>query len=294
MKKEEDEEVQAMRECIENAFWYRSLPGGLFTGSLAMLALQTRKIKTKTRFGGLPIVLGFGSMGYILGKFSFILSNQCMDIFLKKAPESPISLNVRQQRETELVVDEERFMDILEQINVDQMSEKEHQILEDCNDVAFYSYSLPLSSLSGGGVYYSLKQGLLKESRIFTSFPRVPKTVCGTLLGYILGQYLYVKRGDCPRRFLTYDEDGQIAQLLRRGVEEKRRLEEERGENKRILEKGEEEIYKRDSNFVQHNPQTSIQNKQDYILPGEDSSLAIESIIRDSWTNSLDPLFKPV
>ena len=63
-------------------------------------------------------------------------------------------------------------------------------------------------------------------------------------------------------RFLTYDEDGQIAQLLRRGVEEKRRLEEERGENKRILEKGEEENYKRDSNFVQHNPQTSIQNKQ--------------------------------
>ena len=25
-------EVQAMRECIDNAFWYRSMPGGLFTG----------------------------------------------------------------------------------------------------------------------------------------------------------------------------------------------------------------------------------------------------------------------
>ena len=58
-----------------------------------------------------------------------------------------------------------------------------------------------------------------------------------------------------------YDEDGQIAQLLRRGAEEKRRLEEE-GENKRILGKGEEENYKGDSNFVQDNPQSSIHNKQ--------------------------------
>ena len=58
-----------------------------------------------------------------------------------------------------------------------------------------------------------------------------------------------------------YDEDGQIAQLLRRGAEEKRRLEEE-GENKRILEKGEKENYKGDSNFVQDNPQSSTQNKQ--------------------------------
>ena len=63
-------------------------------------------------------------------------------------------------------------------------------------------------------------------------------------------------------RFLTYDGDGQIAQLLKRGVEEKRRLEEERGENKRILEKGEEDNYKRESNFVEPNQQSSIQNKQ--------------------------------
>ena len=29
-----------MRECIENAFWYRSLPGGLFTGILLHLDLM--------------------------------------------------------------------------------------------------------------------------------------------------------------------------------------------------------------------------------------------------------------
>jgi len=268
------EERLAAKQCIEEAFWNRSLPMAISAGSLAFLATKMGKFQSKSRFGSWPIVVGFGSLGYVVGKFSYITSEKCMDIFLEKAPQSSISENVRERREANAEMDVDlpyRFMDIMENLDVDQITEKEEQILEDCNSVAFYRYSLPLSAALSGAAYFSMKGKLLTESRILASFPRLPKSLLGSVLGYILGQYLYVKSGDCPLRFQKYDAEGQISRLLRG-----------------------EELDEPVCQSCQTQGSLDVSDFQDYVLPmPESGDRDLEARIRATWTNSFQPYVKP-
>jgi len=268
-----------MRECINEAFWFRSVPAGILSGSLAIWALKTGKLKMKSRFGGIwPVVAGFGSLGYICGKISYIIGEQCMDIFLKKAPDSSISSIVRRRREEE--GDGElpnRFMDIIgrHQINDDEMSDVEHGILEDCNSVAFYRYSLPLSLLSGGSMYLAMKKNLLSESKLMQAFPKLPKISVGLLIGYIAGQYYYVKSADCPRRFLRFNPEGSISTMLR-------------GDSGYFCE----ECARKEQDYAQQYSFDS-DGSEDYIFPSADVVLELEEGIKTSWTNSFDPDLRP-
>jgi len=265
-----------MHECIDEAFWNRSLPSAFVSGSLGLWAVKSGRINPKSRFVAFPIVLGFGSLGYMFGKFSFIASDKCMDIFLKRAPTSIISENVRIRREAEGGWDSNlpnRFMDVLDHLDDSKISNKENQILEDCNTVAFWRYSLPISAGLAGSIYLAVKSKVLKESRYLTSFPYLPKMVFGSCLGYIIGQYLYVKSADCPRRIQKYDPEGHIAGLLR-------------GE---VPPATEEEGYCQGC----QSEQVFYGETEEYVLPQTDASADLELGLRQAWDNKLDKSFVP-
>jgi len=281
MKKETkstEQEKAAMMECIEEAFWSRSVPAGILSGSLALWALKTGKLKMKSRFGGIwPAVAGFGSLGYILGKISYIVGEQCMDIFLEKAPESSISYNVRRRREEEGDIElPNRFMDILHQVHDDEMSDVELGILDDCNNVAFYRYSLPLSILSGGAMFLAMKKNLLNESKLIQSFPKLPKISVGLLVGYLAGQYYYVKSADCARRFQRFNPDGNISMLLR-------------GDSGYYCE----ECARSEENHVQQYSFGSSSTTEGYLFPPTDILMELEEGIKANWSNSFDPQLRP-
>ena len=46
-----------------------------------------------------------------------------------------------------------------------------------------------------------MQRGLIPASRRFTRFPRLPKVLAGSCLGYFVGQYLYVYSADCTDRY---------------------------------------------------------------------------------------------
>jgi hypothetical protein len=106
------------------------------------------------------------------------------------------------------------FADVLEDLDFETISEKEKSIMRDCNSIAFWSYSLPLSMLTAGAVFASMKAEFVRGSRWSTAYPRLPKMVVGGVLGYIAGQWIYVYTRDCPSRFIQYAPEGEIARRL--------------------------------------------------------------------------------
>jgi len=72
-----------MRECVYEAFWYRSLPLASVTGVCVKLGVSSGKIR-HTRYGSWPIVLGAGSMAYIVGKLSYIFGENCARKFVEQ------------------------------------------------------------------------------------------------------------------------------------------------------------------------------------------------------------------
>ena len=156
------------------------------------------KIKSKSRLSAIPIVLGFGSLGYIAGKFTYIFSDHCKNIFLSQAPDSIVSERIVKEREENEEELPNKFMNILG--DIDLVTEKETLILDDCNKVAFYRFSLPLSTMLGVSMYLSVRQGILKESKLMPAYPRFPKTFLGIFVGYIVGQWMYTQSMDCAKR----------------------------------------------------------------------------------------------
>lgn len=226
------EERDAIRECLNEAFWKRSLPGGALSVAVSLWAVKHGHIKTTWRFGAWPIVIGMGSLGYLIGKLSYILGYDCQDIFLEKAPDSPISEHVRERREEKDPNLPYIFQDILTELDENELSDIERVILVNCSDVALYRYAVPMSIFSGASVYASLHFNALKPSKFITSYPRMPKTFTGVVLGYMLGRIMYAHSGDCPNRFLKYDYNGKISSILRKSPTNTKKHSEGRFEEK--------------------------------------------------------------
>ena len=202
-----EDERKVMRECVREAFWYRSLPASAFTGLCVNYAIKTGRIKTSPRFGGWPIILGASSMAYFVSKLSYIFGKNCTNKFLTDAPDSEISVQIRKNRESDKETwktehDEQlnKFSDILDKIDFDTLSEKEKKIITDCNSTAFWQFSLPLMLSFSGSIYLAIKKGFLGPSKWNTTFPKSPKMIVGASVGYIAGQYLYVFSKDCSNR----------------------------------------------------------------------------------------------
>jgi hypothetical protein len=246
------------------------------TGSAVYWAIRAGKLKPNPRLGAWTQVAGFGSLAYVLGKISYIVGQNCMDIFLEQAPNIVVSERVRRRRNiseddkyllaaNSSAVTRQRFADILEYVNPEDMTEKEVAILDDCDSVAFYQYSLPLAAAGGGTVYAAIEKGWLAPGRRFPRLPRLPRVLAGSSQGFLAGQYLYIYTSDCTDRFQQYDPEGNIARLLRAGYirEQKQVLEEE----ERIVE------------------------PQGYYLPGEEKKTLRQNIEKE-WGESCT-LLKP-
>ena len=97
------------------------------------------------------------------------------------------------------------------------LTDKEKTILNDCNSTAFWFYSVPLMICFPSMVFIALKKGLLAPSKIFRKFPFAPKLSLGLATGYVTGQFLYVKSGDCSEKFERQAPDSQMAKIWRKG-----------------------------------------------------------------------------
>jgi len=224
-----DEERLVIRECIKEAFWYRSLPLGVVTCIGVQLGVKSGKIPS-TKYGAWPIVVGAGSCAYVLGKLSYIFGDNCSRKFLERAPNSEITAHLRLNNDQKPLLGdvvkksnswpslEERnlgFADILEGFDFSRISDVEKSIMNDCNSTAFWKYSLPMAVIISGAIYSAIKAGLLNSSKRVTTFPRLPKMLIGGSLGYIAGQWLYVYSRDCTNRFINFAPEGEIARRLR-------------------------------------------------------------------------------
>lgn len=108
------------------------------------------------------------------------------------------------------------------------LSKKENEILNDCTNCGNYFFSLPLSILCGSLMFGAQKKGWISDLNTTKSkwINKLPKflfrnrTFHGILLGYILGQIIYINSSDCEERFLKDDPDGVVARIIRQRRDE--------------------------------------------------------------------------
>ena len=91
-----EEEQRVMDSCKNESFWYRSVPASGFLALLAHMGVTNGTLKPHTKWGSKPKVILGATIGYFLGKFSFV--NACADKFLVEAPDSHIADMIRIRR----------------------------------------------------------------------------------------------------------------------------------------------------------------------------------------------------
>ena len=213
-----DEDRAVMRECISEAMMYRSVPAAMFTG------LHVRYFIRKHNFwlNGWPVVLGASCLAWFAGKLSYIHGKHCQDKFLEKAPNSKITAQILAVREEERIHSEEhgkkKMLDLKqEDVVLGSLTDKEKTILNDCNSTAFWFYSVPLMICFSSLIFIAQKKSLLAPSKIFKKFPFAPKMSVAIASGYVTGQWLYMKSGDCSERFEKFAPNSQMAKIWRNG-----------------------------------------------------------------------------
>ena len=214
-----EEDRAVMRDCITEAVIYRSVPAAVFTG------LHVKYFIRKTNFwlNGWPVVVGASCLAWFAGKLSYIHGRHCQDKFIEKAPNSRITAQILAAREEEKIHSEEHRrknkLDLTQEdlVVFGSLTDKEKTILNDCNSTAFWFYSIPLMICFPSLVFIGLKKGLLAPSKIFRKFPFAPKLSLGIATGYVTGQWLYMKSGDCSEKFERLAPDSQMAKIWRNG-----------------------------------------------------------------------------
>ncbi len=126
--------------------------------------------------------------------------------------------NKKKQLKEETEDDDEIRITTDEEDIVVRLSQKEQRILEDCRKVSVYYFSLPTATVLASLAYHAQSRGVLKESKRFSRPPlsRAPKTLAFSLLGYALGQVLYMYSSDCAERFLQQAPHGEMARVIRK------------------------------------------------------------------------------
>jgi len=214
-----DSERAVVRACIEEAFWRRSLPSAVVTMAAVSWHLKRRPVPPSKVMAG-TVVVGASSLAYFLGKLSYILGDNCMEKFIKQAPESEITVGVLKNREEKQRLASEKghnlplFKDLLEHVDMDTMSLNEQSVIVECNRVAFWKFSLPCMIASSGLTLFMFKTGFL-QVRSSASYPRLPKLFLAALVGYTGGQVLYAYSQDCSRRLLIKAPEGDAAKRIR-------------------------------------------------------------------------------
>ena len=96
MPKLSDEEQRVMASCQSESFWFRSIPASGFLAFLAHMGVSNGTLKPHSRWGSRPKVILGATVGYFIGKFSYV--NACADKFLVEAPDSHIADVIRIKR----------------------------------------------------------------------------------------------------------------------------------------------------------------------------------------------------
>jgi len=227
-----EEERRVMRECTQDAFWYRAMPSATVAGASMYWAVRAGKLKSlaNSRFRTWSVVAGFSSLAYVLAKISYVLGENCIHKFLTQAPDSDISKHIRKKRNisksdvisdsVENMSEPVKLLEIVDSKDFDErkMTEKEQQILVDCNSAAFYQYSLPtmVSAIATAYFFVARNPRLQNRSRMAQSAPVA--LACG--LGYFMGQVMYLYSTDCADRFVKYAPEGSIAKKLQQHLHE--------------------------------------------------------------------------
>ena len=95
-KPSKDEE-RIFNECMDDCFWYRSLPAAGFAGAAVFICIRTGKIPS-TKYGAAPKVLTASGLFYALAKASYLLGEECDNKFLAVAPRSEMADRIRYNR----------------------------------------------------------------------------------------------------------------------------------------------------------------------------------------------------
>merc|ERR1740139_1663096 len=222
------------------------MPSAVVAGTSLYCAVRAGKFKSiaSSRFRTWSVVAGFSSFAYIVAKISYVLGENCKHKFLVQAPNSDISNHIRKKRgisylqyeeikeredeinESKDAIHERRdaiqerkeakyeLLDIVDSKDFDErkMTEKEQQILIDCNSAAFYQYSLPAMVGSSITAYAGVARSSRMQTRSLMAQSAPVALAC--TLGYFLGQVMYMYNTDCSDRFIKYAPEGEIAKKL--------------------------------------------------------------------------------
>lgn len=91
-----EEEKQVLKECDRDGFYKRALPLSLGNMLAAHMLVKGGYWNPNPKYGSLPKVLVVGSIGYFLGKLSYLPA--CQQKVLEKIPNSNLAAQIRKAK----------------------------------------------------------------------------------------------------------------------------------------------------------------------------------------------------
>ncbi|KAJ8000516.1 hypothetical protein DPEC_G00180930 [Dallia pectoralis] len=89
-----EDEKRVIRECVQESFWYRSVPFSLASMLVTQGLVHRGILTSSSRFGSLPKVAFAGLCGFLAGKMSYV--KHCQEKF-KRLEDSPLGEALRQR-----------------------------------------------------------------------------------------------------------------------------------------------------------------------------------------------------
>ena len=187
-KPSKDEE-RIFNECMDDCFWYRSLPAAGIAGAAVLISIKTGKIPS-TKYGSAPKVFAASGLFYALAKASYLLGEECDNKFLAVAPNSEMAEKIRYNR-----------------------GNKERSLWMECTREAVLTRALPGACVTSLGV--RLVTGGRRLSVLIT-------LMCGCA-AFMLGFYSYMNlERRCQQKFDKYLKENPNSDLSRQLKKHKR------------------------------------------------------------------------
>ena len=178
-KPSKDEE-RIFNECMDDCFWFRSLPAAGFAGAAVLMCIKTGKIPS-TKYGSAPKVLAASGLFYALGKASYLLGEECDNKFLAVAPNSAMAEKIRYNR-----------------------GNKERSLWMECTREALMTRALPAASLASLGVRIATRG---------RRFSVLLTLVCGCA-AFMMGFHSYMNlERKCRQKFDKYLKENPDSDL---------------------------------------------------------------------------------
>ena len=230
---------RATDECWMEASLYRAYPAAIVTG-VATLTWLTRgkRAGTNTRLGLALKTSAAAVLAFWAGKLQYLSTKHCRDKFLQYAPDSKIAKSIQQNRRAQgsnakstyqsdrgvpatapATTNSETTVTFPDQhgreIEV-QMTEEEQKVLDECAKVSLYFFSFPSTVLCFSSAIYLQSRGHFQSSKwVNPPLNKLPKALTFGVAGFVAGQWLYLRSGDCQDRFLHRAPRGQLVNLIR-------------------------------------------------------------------------------